>query len=482
MRIGGPNNNSNVGFHKEIVVNAPKQQQQPTPLQPNANNQFGAFQGNAAPNSQGVIPGAQGTARSLMGVTNNPAALLQQVSAEAQMGAQIQQMSQFAMQAMQAMGLGGMPQMQQMAMINSIGQRMVQHAQSMAPAAMMQQIFQSMGPKCHQIMGKQLMNFGMNQPALEQWGAKALNYFAQKPDVHWGRQTLGNIGPQFFQNFDPRSLAAMPDAGLAQFSSQLMNMARAMSPQQIGQQMVSSLTPQMLQQISQGILPQIPAPAMADMGQMMQQAMAADPMGMGQQLLQNLGLDKLKSMGQQLLGNLGKNFSNLPNIGKELANNFHKLLGDFKAQGQQYLKGLIDYGKNKIIDFAKKGLGSLGQKLLSKLPGGFLQKIGGKALSALQGGIGKVAGKFLDKIGGKLLSKLGGAGGIIGGALSLLNGKFDANKAIKLALNFIPGVGPILGALSSIPGVGKVIDKGINLVKNVGKKILGGVKKLFSKI
>ncbi len=468
---------------------------------------------------QGQIPGAQGN-RSLLGVVNNPGALLAQAANQAAAGAQLQQMSSFAIQAFQAMGLGNLPQVQQLAMMQHIGMQMVQHAQAMGAQALAQSVFPSI-PGIAPAIGN-FITSSLNRGQIEGMGNHFLSILNQQPAVHWGRTALGILGPQYFNNFDPRTLAAMPNQALMPFSNQLMGLINQFSPLQLGQQMLPLITPQMQQLLGNNALKLLNPAALQTLGQQMLQNLAQNPIGAADKLLQQLGLPTLRQLGQKLFQKL-----NLQKVlGQDLANRLMQAIGQNGNIGKNILNALKGYFqdklmglKDKALDFLKGKLSDWGKQLLGKLGNGFLGKAGKAILDFIGKGksLGDLGKSLLSKFGGKILDKLGGVGKIADSVLSILNGKFDATKALKLALNFIPGVGPILGALSNMPIVGKVFDKvlgavgkvlnkipivknifkGINKiggaigkigkkvfdgVKKVGKKILGGIGKMISKI
>ncbi len=464
---------------------------------------------------QGQIPGAQGN-RSLLGVVNNPGALLAQAAAEAQAGAQIQQLSSFAIQAFQAMGLGNLPQVQQLAMMQAIGTNMIQHAQAMGAQALAQSVFPGI-PGIQPALGNFVVST-LNRGQIEGMGNHFLSILNQQPAVHWGRTALGLLGPTYFNNFDPRTLAQMPNRALMPFSNQLMNLINQHSPLQLGQQMLPLVTPQMQNTLGGNLLKLLNPANWKTIGQQLLQQIKKDPFGIADQFLQKLGLPTLRQLGQKL-------FKQLPLdkvLGQDLANRLFNAIGQQGNIGKNILNALKGYFKDKLVglkdkalDFLKGKLTDWGQKLIGKLGNGFLGKVGKGLLDFIGKGksLGDLGKSLLSKFGGKILDKLGGIGKIADGVLSLLNGKFDATKALKLALNFIPGVGPILGTLSNLPVVGKVFDavlkpigkllnkipifkglgkiggligKGVKKVfdgvKKVGKKILGGIGKMISKI
>lgn len=472
----------------------------------NANQQqqaFGMMVGSGMNIQMGTIPGAQG-AMATLGTTSNPAAVMQQLMNQAQVGQQMQAMGQFALQAMNAMGLGNLPQAQQFAMMSGLGSQMVQTASAMAPQAFAQSVLGSVSAPVHQALGQHVMSHGFNQARVEQMGSHMLSSLAQQPAVNWGRQTLGMLGPQYFNNFDARTLQAMPDRSLMPFSNNLMQSFQGASPFQLGQQLLGGVGQELKQKLGQGLLNLLPPSAQASLGGVLQEALNGNLAGAGEAFLKNVGLPKLQDLGQKL-------FSKIPGLGQaaggDLAN---KLIGAL-TQGGDIKKNLLgaagDFLKGQLLGPNGK-LAGLGQKLLGKLGNGFLGKAAGTVMDFIGKGknLGQLGQGLLKKFGGKVLDKLGGVGKIASGALSLLNGEFTPEKALKVAVNFIPVVGPIISGLSAIPGVGKIVDKvlggvgkligkipgvkhvfkGINKVvggiKKVGKKILGGVGKVLSKI
>ena len=211
-KINGPNPNLHVQHHKEVVQNAPTGQQQsqqnPTAMQPGQGQMLQGMVGGMVV-QQGFIPGASGTGRAAMGVVNNPGAMLQVAAQGAVQGQAIQQMTSQALNAMNAMGLGHLPQAQMLGMMNGIGQQMVAQANAMGAQALAQTVLPGI-PGMNQAAGAFLTS-NFNSGMMESMGGQFLSTLGQQPAVNWGRQTLGQIGPQYFNNFDPRSLAAMPN-------------------------------------------------------------------------------------------------------------------------------------------------------------------------------------------------------------------------------------------------------------------------------
>jgi hypothetical protein len=517
-KIGGVPGGQHI--HHQAPVQGPQQTApiQPGLPQPNANQQgtqqnFDRMTGVGMRIQTGVIPGAQG-ARAALGVTNNPAAVMQQLMNQAQAGQQMQAMGQFGMQAMQAMGLGHMPQAQQFAMMSSLGNNMIQHSMSMAPSVFAQSVSQVMGAPFTNAIGNHVLAHGFGQARIEQMGPQFLSTLSQPAPSSWARNTLGTLGPQYFNQFDPRTLAAMPDRALMPFGNQLMNAIQSTAPFQLGQQMMQGIGPNIISQLGQKFLGQLPAGAQSVLGSGMQSLLQGNPMQAGEALLKGIGLPSLKDIGANILGKI----PGLDKLaGSELA---QTVLGGIKNGnlGQTLLNGAGQFLKDKLLGPNGK-LMDIGKSLVGKLGDGFLGKTAGSILDMVGSGkgLGEIGKGLLDKFGGKVLDKLGGAGKIASGVLGLLNGEFTPEKALKLAINFIPGVGPIVGALSAIPGIGPIVDKvlggvgkligkipgvsavfkGVNKlvggikkiggkvvdgIKNVGKKVLGGVGKALSKI
>ncbi len=511
-KIGGPNPNIQMNTHKEVVTDAPQSQayqhNNPTAMQPGVGQQLQGMVGGVVV-QQGFIPGAQGTGRSAMGVVNNPGAMLQVAAQGAQQGMQIQAMTGQALQAMNAMGLGNLPQAQMLSMMNGIGQHMVAHANSMGAQALAQTVMPAI-PGMNQAAGAFLTS-NFNQGMMEGMGGQFLSTIGQQPAVNWGRQALGQLGPQYFNNFDPRSLAAMPNRALMPFTNQMMGAMNQMSPLQMGQQMMPMITPQMQAGLGQGMFNMMAPGMQQSLGQGMMPMLAKAPALAGQALIGGLGQKVLQSIGQKILGQ----FPGLAGTtGGGLAKSLLGALGKGGDLKKNLLSGITNFFKDKLLKGGK--LADLGKNLLGKLGNGFLGKAGngimnliGKGKGALSS-LGSLGKGLLGKLGGGVLNKLGGIGNIASGALSLLNGKFDTAKALKIAMNFIPVVGPALGVLSNVPVVGPVINKlvggiakvvnkipgvaplvkGIGKIggaigkgiKKIGKSILGGAKKLFSKI
>ncbi|MCB9643783.1 MAG: hypothetical protein H6728_11980 [Myxococcales bacterium] len=514
-KVGGPGPQiPQIGINQQANIQQ-TQAPQTTPQQQLQALQQGvqqAFQGmvGAAMQLQGQIPGSSGTQRSMLGVVNNPAALFAQAQVGAQMGAQLQAMSGFALQAMNAMGLGQLPQAQQMGMLNSLGQQMFQQAQGMGSMAFAQGVM-PMIPGMTQALGNFAAS-GLNRGQLEGMGGQFLSTLGQMPSTHWGREALGSLGPQYFNNFDPRSLAAMPDAGISSFANQMLGMAQQASPLQLGQQMQQMLDPQ---QLGQQLLQGLPPGMMQQLGDQLLPMLQQNPQGLGEALLQNVGMPALQNIGQNL-------FNNIPGLAQTPAGDLAGQLLGALGQGGDIKQNLMGAAGNFLKDqlLGPNGkLSQIGQNLLGKLGNGIIGKAGKTVMDLIGKGksLGDLGKGLLDKFGGKVLDKLGGAGKVLGGALSLLNGEFTPAKALKMGLSLIPGFGQAFAALSAIPGVGQVIDKilggvgkvlekipgvsqlfkGLNKVtgfigkgvgkvvdgiKNVGKKILGGVGKLVGKI
>lgn len=532
----GPNIPVTSGHHKEVVIGqAPNQQQQPSlpnAANPNMQQALQNFQGGLG--SMPGYTGAPSTGLGSLGVVSNPGAMLQAAAGRAQAGAQLQQMSGAALQAMNALGLGHLPQAQQFAMMNGIGQQMVAHANQMGAQALAQSVLPNI-PGMNVAAGA-MVTGSFNQGMMESMGGQFLSTLGQQQPVHWGRTALGDLGPQYFNNFDPRSLAAMPDRALVPFSNQLMGSIMNQSPLQLGQQMMPLITPDMQQVVGQNMFNMMAPGMMQNLGQQMLPMLQAAPGLAGQALLGGLGQQALQNLGQNVFGQL-PGLEQMP--GGDLANQLLGGLGQGGNLGDGLLGGITNFFKDKLLggntlggiaDAAKGLLGGLGGKLtdvgknlLGSLGGGVLGKAGGAIMDLIGKGkgalssLGELGKGLLSKVGGGVLDKLGGVGKIASGALSLLNGQFDVKQALKIGLNFIPVVGPALGLLSNIPGVGAIFDKvlggvgkvlekipgvsqlfkGIGKVggligkgvgkvvdgiKNVGKSIVGGAKKLFSKI
>lgn len=93
----------------------------------------------------------------------------------------------------------------------------------------------------------------------------------------------------------------------------------------------------------------------------------------------------------------------------------------------------------------------------------------------------RAAQKQLGALAGRLLDRLGKPGQL---AKQLLSKGLDLTSVARAALGFIPGVGPVLTALSAIPGVGKLLDKALGGAIALLKKVpgLGHVVKGVEKV
>lgn len=494
---------------------APIQQVTPqaNPQQQGTQQAFSQMTGSGVPVQTGMIPGAQG-ATAALGVVSNPAALMQQVMNQASQ--MMYTMSQFATQAMSTMGLGGIPQTNQVAMLSSLGNHMATQAMAMPAHQFANTAFNAIGNPLQVAFGNHILSHGFNRAQTEQMGSHFLSTLQQQPVHHWARQTLGSIGPQYFNQFDPRSLAAMPNQGLMPFGQQLIGNIMSQSPFQLGQQMLGSIPsfPQIAQNLGSGLMNMLPDSLKSTLGGGLQDLFKGNFAAAGESLLKGIGLPSLKDIGQKIFGSI-PGLDKLP--GGDLAQNLLGGIASGDLKGA-LTKGLGDFLGGKLLGPGGK-LSEIGSQLLGKLGNGPI----GQAASGIMDFIGKgkslgdLGKGLLDKFGGKVLDKLGGFGKIASGALSLLNGDFTPAKALKMAANFIPGVGPIIAGLSAIPGIGGIVDgvfnglgkviekipgvshvfKGISKVtgaigkgvskvvdgvKNVGKKLLGGAKKLISKI